>query len=594
MTRRAAWAAVSVPAAAAAASLALSWQTWIHPFIDSSREMMVPARLAGGERLYRDVVYYYGPLGPWLNSAVLRLFGRRWALLEIVGIALAAATLAALGLLVRRAGSALSAVAATALAAAVCLGAPNGGAFVFPYSFDSLLAIAASLASLALFAGPPGRLRDAAAGAAAAVALASKPEVGVAALVVIGVAALRSSTRRIDLPRAVRIGAVGGAASLAAYAFAFRGVPVRALAREGPLVLFDPPAEWRRVYGLISGFDDPARNLSRMATAAFLGLLVLAAALLAARLEARQPAARRPARIAWGAAVAAALAFFLAPSRAWLDARLPPLLLPLPLAAAAAALWCLRRPLDHDGRARFLLFGFSGAIASRVALNFAYESWTTPYSILVFPALAGTACVLALDVLPARRPAGPALRRNLAIVFAALAAAALIRLGRWSRADRWTPVRTAAGTIRLPAAQAGPVREALAYLGSRARPGDALAAFPEAGFFNFVTGLTNPLREDQILPGHLDAAAERRVAARLANRAPRFVLLANQPAAAFGPVSFGQDYARVLWQHVRSDYHLAAAFGNRDPEARIGTRAFFLRIYERNARATAAHATIAP
>src|ERR1700730_13164960 len=47
---------------AGGASAAVSWQCWINPFIDSGRELDVAARLAAGERLYRDVDFYYGPL----------------------------------------------------------------------------------------------------------------------------------------------------------------------------------------------------------------------------------------------------------------------------------------------------------------------------------------------------------------------------------------------------------------------------------------------------------------------------------------------------------------------------------------------------
>ena len=174
------------------------------------------------------------------------------------------------------------------------------------------------------------------------------------------------------------------------------------------------------------------------------------------------------------------------------------------------------------------------------------------------------------------------MRRNLALVFAALALAALMRLARWDRPARFEEVRTAAGTLRLPQRQAGPVSASVRYLEARARPGDELATFPEAGFFNFVTGLPNPLQQDQVLPGHLDPAAEAQVSARLLRRGPRFVLLVNQPTAAFGVASFGKDYAAELWRAVLTHYQPVAAFGDPDPSAPIGAGPFFVRIYERN------------
>src|SRR4051812_35833657 len=124
--------AVLPPLLAGVLSLAVSWQRWIDPFIDSGRELIVPARLAAGERLYLDVAYNYGPAAPWIESVALRLFGHRFVVLEGVCLLLTAALLALAFRLVRRAGGELAAVVATTSTAALCLGAPFGGAFVFP------------------------------------------------------------------------------------------------------------------------------------------------------------------------------------------------------------------------------------------------------------------------------------------------------------------------------------------------------------------------------------------------------------------------------------------------------------------------------
>jgi hypothetical protein len=90
------WEWLALPALAAAASALLSWNRWIRPFVDGSRELQVPARLAAGERLYRDVAYYYGPAAPWVNGAAVEVFGRRFAVLELAGGAAAAVLFLAL------------------------------------------------------------------------------------------------------------------------------------------------------------------------------------------------------------------------------------------------------------------------------------------------------------------------------------------------------------------------------------------------------------------------------------------------------------------------------------------------------------------
>ena len=52
-----------------------SWRTWPDPLIDYGQQLYVSWRLAEGDALYRDVAYLYGPLSPWINAALFRLFG---------------------------------------------------------------------------------------------------------------------------------------------------------------------------------------------------------------------------------------------------------------------------------------------------------------------------------------------------------------------------------------------------------------------------------------------------------------------------------------------------------------------------------------
>ncbi|MGE5275777.1 MAG: hypothetical protein ACM3SU_02175 [Acidobacteriota bacterium] len=557
--------------------MAASWQRWINPFLDASREMNVPARVAAGERLYRDVVYHYGPAGPWLEGAAVALFGRRLAVLEGAGLIAAVLLFSSLWRLTARAGSPLSACLATTWAAAICLGAPNGGSFLFPYSFDALFALSGAFLSVSLAAEPAGRARDALCAAGVALALAAKPEIGAAAAVVLLVAGLRAQDRKRETGRALRVVGLGALAALLAWGIALSGVPWAELSPEGPLALFSPPAPWRAVYRVISGLADPGRSLASVATALFLDALILAAAALLSRAAGRAPLA--PVAV-WGAGAAAAVWFLLA-GGAGIEDRIAPLLAPMPVAAALAALAVARRPLDPDGRARFLLYGLSAAVGLRVVLGLAYGARTTPYSILAVPGLAASAAVLVVDRLPRRLAAPETFRRLLALAFLALA---ILAVGRWRRLlapQRAARLETPAGTLRLPPERSRVTEQALAFLAHNARPGDGLSGAPEAGFFNFVTGLRSPLRQEQIFPGHLDAAAEARAAERLETAGPRFFLLVNQPAPAFESAAFGRGYAVRFWSVVERRYRLVAWFGQAPPEAPVGWPHFFIRVYER-------------
>jgi hypothetical protein len=138
------------------------------------------------------------------------------------------------------------------------------------------------------------------------------------------------------------------------------------------------------------------------------------------------------------------------------------------------------------------------------------------------------------------------------------------------------------------------IARTLAYLERNARDGETLTAFPESGFFNFVLGLRSPLRQDLIVPGVLSGLREADAARRVGNAGPKYVLLCNRPTTEYGPVAFGRDYAARLWRAVGDHYVLAEAFGRAQPDAPVGVRDFFIRVYLRSPEASAAAALPSP
>jgi len=598
--RRPPWPAlakVALVTVAAAASLGANWLRWINPFVDSGREMNVPARLAAGERLYRDIVYYYGPAGPWLQALVLRASGGAagpsWLPLEIACLALAATILFLLYRLAAAAGGPRSALAATALAAAFCLGAPHGGAFIFPYSAASLYALAGALLALTASLGRPGWRRRALVAAGLALALTARAEIGVATALILLIAAVRFRAGLspgpvpgvADRPGGVTAGiadlSLGVAAAIAIYVAAFAGVPWHLLLAQGPLthVLAMPP-EWKQLYGSVSGLGRLDRSLPMLGWGLALDALVLLVCAWPTR------AARLLPRLVFAAAAAAAVAAFAwwgGPLR-WPWGRigddLPPVLFPLPLAAGAAALAALRRPWTDGGRARFMLFALAAALGSRVVLGNRIGPGMSAYCALPLPLLLAAAGVLGADRLAPRLRDPGGFRFRFAVLAVALAGLHLCRVGALAWGPHVVDVDTLGGSLRLPWKEANAIAGALDYLAARARPGDRLASFPEAGFFNFVAGLPNPMREEEIFPGVLGGGREAEATARLLASRPRFVLLANRPTPEFGPRAFGDDYATSLWSAVEDHYSLAATFGNAAEGAPIGARRFFIRIYE--------------
>ena len=69
------WLALAGLYVCAAVLLACTWRRWPDVLVDFGRELYVPWRLANGAVLYRDVAYFNGPLSPYLNALLFRVFG---------------------------------------------------------------------------------------------------------------------------------------------------------------------------------------------------------------------------------------------------------------------------------------------------------------------------------------------------------------------------------------------------------------------------------------------------------------------------------------------------------------------------------------
>src|SRR5688572_28344751 len=69
-------------------ALALSWQRWLDPVIDVGRDLYIPGELLEGRKLYRDILYFYPPLAPYLLAGCNLVLGRSLLSYTILGILL--------------------------------------------------------------------------------------------------------------------------------------------------------------------------------------------------------------------------------------------------------------------------------------------------------------------------------------------------------------------------------------------------------------------------------------------------------------------------------------------------------------------------
>lgn len=527
---------------------ALSWLRWASFQGDLSREWTVPMRLASGERLWRDVGYYYGPLAPYLVADAFRALGASVATYVAVSLGAAAATLAALLLAGRRFLTPAASAGAAAVAVGVFAFAPENGSFAAPYAMAALLAIGLSWASLLAAASA----RVALAGVLGALALLAKPE---AAPALLGAALAAGSWRA-----ALRLLAVAGVLASAVYGVAMAGIPVADLVCYGPLRHLSMPPEFRELYLRVSGLH-PAllpRGLGGLLSgAALLGGWALVATGLLGR------SARRA--LVGGALFLAGLlsgSFALGEPVVTTGVRGLPLLLAL---AAAVALADLRRG-DASARLPLAAAAVGAAFAWRTAL------WTVPafpYAPLAaVSALPAVAWLLGVRI-PRAVPAEAVRTRASLLAVTPLLLAPLLffpRLVEFYRAPR-TEVAGPAGRWLPPGGEGALFARLAAHLTRLGVKDRDLVVLPEAGALSFLLEVRSPLRFEQVLPGHVDARIDRDLVADLDRAKPSRVVLVSRPTPEYGPVVFGRDWAVEVASRLARDYSVEARFAEGESAA---------------------------
>ena len=573
---------------------AASWNRWIEPYVDTGRELMVPWRVAQGERLYRDVQFPHGPLAPWLGAACDRVFGRSLPARTALAGGIALAALAALERLARGFLPPGRAVLATSAAVAAAFFLRPGG-WMFPFSVDCAIAVAALTWALVAAAGVSPRRRapaDGLAGFCLLAALLARVEMGLAGVAILAAHVLLARREPLRLLRLAFFPLASGAS---VYGFASYGIPVERLVDDGWLVVIRPPEAFRSVYRAYAGLDAPGLRLAELLLAAAVlavaGAGLCAAAAAASRLASRSAGAARAVEAAAGIAIAGlAVVFFRPPaSLAETLSLVPPLVRVVPPIVVAAAAWRLalrllrREPSGPLAAVPDAVLWLAALFAARVLLAAGYAG---PYGAFFLP-LPLVVCVAGLFAFGDRLAGtlGPALPRLIAAAVVVFLVSRAIAVAVYHReaAGGWSEVRTPVGALWLREPEAGTTRSALAGLaGLFARSGDrdgTLAGFPEAGFFAYALDLRNPFWLEQFFPGRLDAAGEDRAIARLRSRPPEILLYANVLAVGEGQRAFGTDYLRRLDAAARDRSTPVAIYGpGARPDARIGDPDFFVEL----------------
>jgi hypothetical protein len=568
----------------------LTWEKWGNPALDAGAELTTAEQVADGAVPYRDVRYFYGPLGLYSLAGSFELFGASLTVAFGFGLTLTAGIVASFYALARQ--WLRPTVAAVCAAMTMAIGF-SGTAFnfVLPHSNSATVGLLCLiLALLALCRGRPWL-----AGLAIGAAGLTRPEffgVAVLAAVVWLLVGLRGRPWRAVLADGLRIG-------LPALAIPLTVLGALAAAAGADRLLWENlwPLDFIRVAGFRSQqdwapltFASAASTLGRLfAYGVLLGALTWAALIWhrrtgAARLRAALPPLGALLLLGLIDTAARSLGLFEGPREA-VERELAHLTLGmtwLPALAIVAALvtaislWRrLPPPLGRGWPEDAALVAVALVLGLRAYDAFNGEASYAPYYAAPLVLIAG---VLHQRVGQRWPQARAAVTAGLAIAAAGLVLYPLAGL----YSDNNTEVRTARGSFVANDASAPALQRTLDLIDARTEPDEPIFALPSDGGIYFMADRPPATYEVMFLPGLLDSRAdERQTIARLQRERVRLTVLSSRDFSAFGFRRFGVDYDPLLGSWIRDRSRPIARFGDVDKPVSGSYPSAAFTIYER-------------
>jgi hypothetical protein len=538
----------------------LTWRKWGTPEIDAGAELTTADLVKHGALAYRDVRYYYGPLGLYSLALSFKLLGSSFTVAYAFGLAQTVAILATFYALARQWLAPLSAGLATAVLMAIGF---SGTAFnfVLPHTSSATFGILFLLLMLLALA----RERMLLAGTAAGLVGLTRPEfvaVAAAALVAYLFATWRMEGRTVALARGWRLALPALAIPAAVLGWFAARVGLSTLVGENLW-----PAKFIRV-GAKTESDWMPFTIGSFVGVVARGAIYggLLAALVVSVEGARRSRGGRRIAALWplvatlvaiglldvalrgsGLGAAQRAAIELEARHLMLGMSFLPALGFAALALAAVRLW--RRgasPLGGSWACDLALIVAAGALGLRAYNAFTVDGSYAPYYAAPLVLLLG---ILHAQLGESRPEARVAVNGALGLVAAGIAAYALGGL----YVHENTTVHTPRGTFVTTAAAAPAIQAAIQRIDSLTSPGQRILAAPVDGGLYFMSDRRPALRELSLLPGLIASPAEERAAiARLRREGVTLAVIGARDFSSWGSRTFGLDYDPLLGHYLHS------------------------------------------
>jgi hypothetical protein len=581
---------------------ALAWYTWGHwgDFqVDCGREIYAPTALLSGKLLYRDLWYCYGPLAPYLQALLFRIYGVHLVVLFGLGMALTMGTALLAFEVARRFPLPVPVAAAPSLIFLAEAFHPSIFNFVFPYSYSASLGSFLGVACLYLVirhAGGGRRWNLGLAAVLAGLAALTKQEFGIACIGLLGCEiiavhlARRSGRETIGNALACVAGLLP---AVATYAWFIEKISAKTIFIDN--WMSTPGTYFMRTFGKHVMAEQGFRLVpSELIESAAIAGLSFAAWFIAATVSVvvakkMRTGSRTSILLLMGGVIPVAILL----KTTWTSQLI---VVPLVHAFGHPMLWItgideiqarVSQLVEPQG---IFLVGafFLGAAAWRFMKN-PLLGWPLQecvlgtYAVLIsVRQMMGNASysgvffnvplflifiILLVRVLQRAARALEARRRRLLVNSMAGAQALFIFVLMFPDPQRLpAPLTTNIGTFYTRRDVAEVFPQIVSFLKTHTRNGRDILILPEAPSLYVFAGMQAPSRWYELTPGLLAPEHEQEFIGEIKASGVRFVLISNRGATEYGVAPFGIGYNQPVYQWLMENYVKVSQFGPLTPQ----------------------------
>lgn len=552
----------------AAALLAWTWRAWADPIVDFGREAYVAWRVYEGDRLYRDVAYYNGPLSPYVNMLVFRILGPSLTSLFLANFLISVLICLLIWSIVRQITSEscgfFCVVTYQTLFAYGHYVRMTNYNYIAPYSHELTHGLLLSLLGLIALRHLMASRRwcwPFVCGVLLGLVLLTKPEPFFALAAACGLAFLIAAQRKSHEPASIAgaawITLLGTAVTLVLTilgmcTFLPWKQAIQCAFGAWPHV-FSPAVTGLEFYKSSSGLDAPFWRIVVM-------FFWLSIQVLLVRFAWNQ-ACRGTTHPRWLVdigllltALAAVAVFPQAIHPVFAFSTLPAWLLII-LAAGLHKLWQTEQHRFREKIASLLVLTVFGlGMLAKIPLN--ARIWHYGFA-LAMPGVLAVACAGWWVAQEVHRRGGSAKRFiELMVASAMLLAASYVGPMAMILGEKCDWVRmNGAPQVRAVPAQASALNRMLAEIASRLDERDTLAVWPQGAMINFLTGRSNSTGYIVLMPPEIAMFGEGTILEAYRMRPPDYVLLVPCDTSEYGRGQFGTGYGQQLWQWLRTNYY---------------------------------------